>query len=463
MPSRFEGKSALLIGLVSLLAIASAAVLYVLFVPTYVALSGVDPADKQKVIEQLKAENVPYKVDGQGNIMVPESVHQETEISLGSRSLSFPSRAGLELFEQSDYGMTEFAQKINFQRAVQDELSRTISALEGIKDARVHIVFGERKLFQKSQSNDQKASVTLLFKQGQTAKPGQITGIQQMVASAVPGLAPETVVVLDENGKVLSKKRRANGEEATVDARLQSKREYENYLSAKVQSTLDRIFGEGNAFVQADVTFDFTKQKTLVENLIPARTGRNASGLVATKREVVNAQSEAGSAKATGNSSKSTTTEIEYQFGKSKEERYQPPGLIKQVNVGVVVTNSKLSEQEQSALIRMIKQTAGINESRGDQLEVFWNVSAKAEVVDEKPVETSPVVQLPTQQSQVSLPVPNPNHLVVNIRQIGLLVLLVLLVGLLLVGVVIIQGQKRQRRIEAQLEQWLAEAEHEAS
>ena len=162
------------------------------------------PADASAVVEELKKQQVDYRLgDGGANILVPASQVDAVRLSLAGSDLSVKGLDGFELFNSSDMGLTDFTQKIKYQRALQGELARTILMLHDVVEARVHIAMPERALFRGEQSRP-KAAVTLITRSPAAETSAQVQGVQQLVAAAIPDLEAANVVVLNGRGEVIS-------------------------------------------------------------------------------------------------------------------------------------------------------------------------------------------------------------------------------------------------------------------
>jgi flagellar M-ring protein FliF len=168
-------------------------------------LTSVEPDEAAEIVKVLKERKIDYRLgDGGRAILVASGQADQARLELVGSELPIRGQVGFELFNQSDMGLTEFAQKINYQRALQGELARTILLLKGIRSVRVHLGLPERSLFRDEQSQP-KASVTLILEPGTSMTESRISGIQQMVAGAIPEMAPAAVAVLDGTGKVVSR------------------------------------------------------------------------------------------------------------------------------------------------------------------------------------------------------------------------------------------------------------------
>lgn len=197
------------------------------------------PGDASAVVQELEKRGTPYRLrDGGTTILVPEDVADATRIGLAGSDVAARGEIGFELFNKSDMGLTNFAQKINFQRALQGELVRTIMAMDGVESARVHLALPERTLFRGDRA-EPKAAVTIAMKPGQVADQPRVAGIQQLVAAAVPDLPRSQVVVLDSLGRVISP---ASSEEPAGGrpADVQEKTAVEDYYRARARGAVER-------------------------------------------------------------------------------------------------------------------------------------------------------------------------------------------------------------------------------
>ncbi len=195
------------IGLIGLAVLAVAFAAYWFLVRTTYApvLQSLAPEDAADVVKILDEKKIAYRLaDGGTAIQVPSDLADKARIELVASELPMRGQVGFELFNQSDMGLTEFAQKINYQRALQGELARTILMLDGIHSVRVHLGLAERSLF-RDETNRPKASITLVLKPGTVFTEKRVDGIQRLAAGAVPDLAAEDVAVLDETGKIISR------------------------------------------------------------------------------------------------------------------------------------------------------------------------------------------------------------------------------------------------------------------
>ena len=170
--------------------------------PLFTNLSAEDAGE---IVKKLKDSKTPYQIspDGKG-IMVPADKVYEQRLTLASEGLPQGGGVGFEIFDRKNFGMTEFVQKLNYQRALQGELSRTISQINGVEQARIHLVIPEKSLF-KENEKPATASVVLKMKSNRSLRDSEVQGVVHLVSSSIEGMNPDHVTVLDSRGKILSK------------------------------------------------------------------------------------------------------------------------------------------------------------------------------------------------------------------------------------------------------------------
>jgi flagellar M-ring protein FliF len=328
--------------------------------------------DTAAMVTELDRLKVPYRLgEGGTTILVDkESVHK-TRLTLMGKDLPLHGAVGLELFNSTDFGMTEFAQKINYQRALQGELTRTILSLPEVRDARVHLAFPEQGLF-KHPDLHPKAAVYLTLKNGDVLRPDQVNGIQRLVAAAVPGVAMQDVTMVDQHGVALTRVADTGEAAEGGSSRLDIKRDLENYLSRKVGAVLERAFGPGQVIASVDVSLDMDRVRLTEEKVVgaPGEKG-SAAGTIVREREV----SQEGSAPlenagvSVRNGNGSSEHEVEYQVGRRVQQIVSQPGSIQQIQV-VALVRKPLDAEQVARLKRVVAAAAGTSAARGDTVEV---------------------------------------------------------------------------------------------
>ena len=200
------------------------------------AFTGLRPAEASAVVGQLTAKNIPYRLaDGGATILVPSGQVDPARLAIAGSDVPMKGGVGFELFNKSDMGLTDFAQRINYQRALQGELERSIMMLDDVETARVHLAMPERTLF-RSDRNAAKAAVELVGKDGRRFDEARVAGIQRLVAFAVPDLAPADVVILDADGKVLSSAPAAD--DAVLTPEAEEQHAVSSYYRARIRSAI---------------------------------------------------------------------------------------------------------------------------------------------------------------------------------------------------------------------------------
>lgn len=230
---------AVLAGLVLLVVLISA---YFIMRPTYeVLFRDLRPADAATIVAQLDQESIPYRLDdGGATILVPSDALDQTRLSIMGADLPLKGTVGFELFNKSDMGLTEFAQRINYQRALQGELSRTIMTIDAIETARVHLTLPEPSIF-RADRQAAKASVTLTTRPGRSLETDTVAGIQRLVSASVADLDPTAVVVINAQGVPVAGASSPRAE-ASPSSIVQQTRAIEQYYGAAILTELAPLY-----------------------------------------------------------------------------------------------------------------------------------------------------------------------------------------------------------------------------
>lgn len=348
---------------------------YWLLKPDYQPLfTELSPQDAAAMTAELDRQKIPYVLSDQSGdgtaILVDRRDVYKTRIKLMGKDIPLHGTVGFELFNTNDFGMTEFAQKINYQRALQGELTRTILSLSEIRDARVLLALPEQGLF-KQDTAKPKASVTLSLKEGSRLRPEQISGIQRLVASAVPGIQAEDVTLVSQDGVALSRIGDGDSETGGGSARLDLKKDMEAYLERKAQVVLERALGAGQAMASVDVTLDMDRTQSNTDEVLSVPGDGAPTGVVIKERNStremdapLNAHSDAGASGGGSNQS-----ETEYAVGHHVEQVISQPGSIQRIQVAVVV-QKPLTQSQADQLRAMVAASVGASPDRGDSIVV---------------------------------------------------------------------------------------------
>jgi flagellar M-ring protein FliF len=346
--------------------------------------------DTAIVVAWLKEHDIPYRLGSDGkSIRVPSGQVYESRLALADEGLPRGGGVGFEVFDRQDPELSNFAQMVNYRRALQGELSRTIATLAPIESARVHLAIPEQGLVQSGQQMAT-ASVVLQLHNGRKLSSSQVEGIIHLVASSVEGLESDKVTVVDSLGKIIASEASAADVVSLAPDMLKHQLSVEAELERRTQSLLDRALGVGNSMVQITAKIDYRKREVLEEIYEPGRTAivseqsseeipasansdsrHNPNGLVTTPR-------------ADSPSTRRTEEKINYEVSKVINKLVEPVGALENLSVAVLVadklTTSPASgetstmprdKQELQNIERMVRSALGLNVSRGDQISVI--------------------------------------------------------------------------------------------
>ncbi|KVT06118.1 hypothetical protein WT97_10905 [Burkholderia sp. MSMB1459WGS] len=320
------------------------------------------PQDAATIVAELERQKVPFRVDESSSaVLVPAADAQVMRLRLMSSDMRLQGAVGFELFNNSDLGITDFAQKVNYQRALQGELARTIMSLDEIELARVHLAFPDSSIFRRADDRP-KASVALFMRSGHTLGSDTVRGIQRLVAAAVPQLSAADVTVLDQRGES------ASGRDVPVDdphyaLKHALEREYERKIGVQIAPLL----GARHATVSVDATLNFDQVRVTNESDLNRPIASAGSTGIPLPPSSVNAKGIGVSALPplpSTSSSDGTRTE------RKLEQIVSAPGSLKHLSVGVVIDGT-LPEETLTQLKSVTAAAVGADGSRGDTVVIF--------------------------------------------------------------------------------------------
>ncbi len=332
--------------------------------PDYAVLyANLDPQDAGAIQQKLAEMNVPVKVKG-SVIMVPSKYVYQARIALASEGLPQGKGVGYEIFDKSSLTTTNYLQQINYKRALEGELARTISTIKGIRSARVHLALPKRELFEEERIPPS-ASVVVDTSTG--LSKSQLRAIVHLVASSVEGLKPENITVVDSYGDLLYGG--MDTAEGLSSAQLDVKRSVERYLEQKATSMLAGVLGPGKALVRVNADLDFTKIEKTEEKFDP-------ESLVPRSEE--SSKEVLPSADGQGVKEHAITN---YEVSKTVARIVESTGNIKRLAVAVVVDGKyeekggkkeyvPRSEEEKNKLKDLVAQAVGLDPARGDTITI---------------------------------------------------------------------------------------------
>jgi len=360
--------------------------------------ANLSPTDAGMIVEQLKTAGVAYRITDNGTrILVPASLVYETRIKLATAGLPQGGGVGFELFDRSSFGTTDFVQKLNYQRALQGELARTISQIREVQQARVHIVLPQPTLFT-DREKPPSASVVLSLRPGARLTPEQVRAIVHLVSGSVEGLDLDRVAVIDSAGRILSQ-RSDRGPTAGTASQLEYQASLEADLQRRVQSMLEEVLGPGKATVRIAAQVEFSHGERTEERVDPntvvrseQRTTETAKGSSTQPAGVPGTASNVGTV-ATGLRETSSTNQTakeqestQYEVGRVVERRTLVAGEVKRLSVAVLVdppykivrgpqgAEQKVAVPRDRAELEKLRATVmkavGFNPARGDEVEM---------------------------------------------------------------------------------------------
>lgn len=357
--------------------------------------------DSALIIQQLEKEKVPYKVLNEGTIAVPSEVVHKQRIAIAALGIPKNSKVGFEIFDKTEFGATDFEQKIKYIRALEGELARTIESLGPIANASVHIAIPKETVFAQKQSAPT-ASIVLNVRSGMNLSLKQILGIKNLVAASIAQLTPENVSIVNQDGEPLGDEQNNLFQGELVKSQVRYKKEFEHNFEQKIIQVLAPVIG-GVDKVNAKVTidFDFSQQDSVSEVYDPNSVPRSEQS-VEEKREgkepqdvggVPGAISNIGPVQGLENSKKSETyqkssTTTNYEISKKVVNSKDEFAKVKRLTAAVVVDGAykygvdsdgkkkseleytPLSKEQMDAIKDVVKQTVGYNQTRGDEVTV---------------------------------------------------------------------------------------------
>ena len=358
--------------------------------------SGLDPSDNGRIVDQLRSRGVPFRLEAGGQVVsVPASQVDELRLDFAAQGLPEGGHVGFELFDGNGFTLTDFAQRLNFQRGLQGELARTIESFTTVESARVHIVLPERSLFV-ADERPTTVSVVLKMRPGRALSAEQVGGVAHMVTGAVEGLEKGNVTIVDTTGSVLFDGRSLEdgGALGASGSQVALQRNYEEELERDLRQLLDRALGPGNSAVQVSATLNFDRLETETESFSP---GASTDGVVRSVTTVTESYSTNGDAttgavpgavanvpgadttlpipaaasadgEATTDYSRSETVS-NFEVGRTVTRSTQVVGGVTRLSVSLLLDES-VTEVQAASLLEAVSAAAGIDADRGDTVAV---------------------------------------------------------------------------------------------
>jgi flagellar M-ring protein FliF len=349
--------------------------------------TNLEPSEAADITQYLAEKKIPYQIGPGGtSIEVSEKDLYPARLGLASQGLPHSGTVGYSIFDQTNLGMTDFMQKLNYRRALEGELVKTISSLREVQTARVHIVIPEERLFA-DQQQETTASVVLKLRHAGALSKMQIAGISHLVASSVEGLKPGSITIVDYEGNLLSSAVGDDQLASLSSSQLEVAQTVEHDLERKAQSMLDGVLGPGKSIVRVTAELNFQQYSKTSENYDP--------NMVAVRSEQKIENSDMSTKKKTETAedkqdNQSTTVVTNYEVSKTVESVVNPVGQVKRLSVAVLLdgtykevpgtggTPEKVyqprPQSELDRLTAIVKNAVGYSEERNDQVEMV-NIS----------------------------------------------------------------------------------------
>lgn len=378
-----------LIGIVALVALLLGSVALGLWEPPYRPLYGdLSPQTASRIVEELQTQQIPYKLQGDSRILVPDDRVYDVRLMLAGKNLPADEGAGFELFDRQDFGVTAFTQQVNYQRALEQELARTIGQMDAVRSARVHLVLPKAQLFKEDQKRPS-ASVIIQLVDGRKLNAGQIASVQYLVSAAVEGMNARDIAIVDQRGEVLARPTDEGAQDDAVSMGMEQAkttelaRRMESELSERVQGILTPVIGQDKVRAQVRVELEPVRVVETSEIYDPEKTAvrreqRNeetqggtttdAAGVVGATAALRGATQDPNAA---GSKLSRTNEIIDYEVNKTIRQTQQVAPKIKRISVAVLLdpgAKATLDEATQRSLSSLVGGAVGLDSARGDSL-----------------------------------------------------------------------------------------------
>ena len=395
--------------------------------PDYrVLFSNYSDRDGGAIVTQLQQMNVPYKfAEGGGAILVPAGQVHDARLRIAAQGLPKGGNVGFELMENQKLGVSQFLEQVNFQRALEGELARSIQSIAAVESARVHLALPKASVFVRDQQKPT-ASVMLNLHPGRTLNEQQVSAIVHLVASSVPELPPGNISVVDQNGNLLSDASKSSKTNGLDPTQLKYIQDIQQSIVRRIESIITPIVGPNNVRAEATADVDFSNSEQAAETYKPnsppgqssirsqqSSESHNAGAVgtggvpgALTNQPAANATAPIVAAPGSTNTATNAVTPatptqkdmtVNYEVDKTVRYVQQPMGGVKRLSVAVVVNykqstdkagkviTAPLTEAERTQITDLVKEAMGFNKDRGDTLNVVN--SAFAGVTKEEAVE----------------------------------------------------------------------------
>ena len=361
-----------------------------------VLYSGLAPEDASTVTQKIREAGIEYRLDETGaTVSVPSEHLAEARLALAGAGLPKSGRIGFELFDRNNLGTSDFAEQVNYRRALEGELERTVATLAEVDQARIHITFAKESVFLDTREPS-KATVVLRLKGSAQLAQGSVNAIANLVASAVDGLSPDAVAIIDGNGRLLNRPRTPGDSETQLaEANLDYRRQVEQELLSKINAAIGPLLGPDRFHASINVDCDFSSSEQNEEVLDPEHSAILTSQSTEESSNRAATEGTPGTASnlprppqraAAGNAGLTRRTEnTSYQTSRTVKRTVSPRGNIRRVSTAVLLdqvvrwdgtgprakkTVIPPSAETMKVVHDIIAGITGFSEQRGDQITV---------------------------------------------------------------------------------------------
>ncbi len=368
--------------------------------PEYVVLySNLAAQDTAAIVKQLDEAKIKYQVSNDGgNIQVDQKQISSARLLLAEQGLPVASTVGFELFDKQFFGLTDFAQKVNYQRALEGELSKTISSIEEVESVRIHLVLSESEVFSET-ATPATASIVLQLKKGSELKSSSVKAITNFVAGSVQGLKKENITIVDTQGELLTSGSTEDGEDTDKTNMVST---FEDDIEKDLTFMLAKVYGIENVLVRVSADINFDKKELQVETYMPEDGGKGVILSESVIRETYD-KSATGSTSVTsaagtdsnvptetdtstttpsyaendgttaegssGNTYLKDDTTTQYAVSKQIETINSQGGKLEKMSIGIFI-NDNITEEEKNNIQAVVSAASGIMAERGDTLSI---------------------------------------------------------------------------------------------
>jgi len=347
--------------------------------PSYAPLySNLDPSDASAITQKLSSEGVPYQLANNGTtVMVPDDRVHQVRLDVSAAGLPAGGASGYALLDKQGITTSEFRQRVDYQRALEGEISKTVGSIDGVDAATVHLVIPRDDLFAEDETRPT-ASVLVRTRPGARMPARQVQAIVHLVSSSVEGMNPKDVTVADAAGNVLASPGLDGVDAAANDLRAEQRTDYENKVAESVKQLLGKVVGVDGSVVTVNADLDFDQRETESETVEPAEPPASTSERVVTETFTGN-NSTVGGALGPNAPVGNNTGESDYQ--RQEEERQMAvnrtlekvkaaPGTVRRLSVAVLIDSAKGADIQPAEIEDVVGAAVGFDAERGDTVQV---------------------------------------------------------------------------------------------